>query len=68
MGIQVGDIDITKQAIESDFMIMLIDTYLEWVIKENNLKKPTAVDLEKMKEEIIKKLQAKYPNMGIKKT
>ena len=65
MGILVGGIDIAKQSLESEFLIKVIDKILDYMFAKNPSLKPSEAEIDKMKEQAIKELQAKYPEAGI---
>lgn len=64
MGVKFGEID-SGQILENEFRIMTMERTLDHIIRTNpNLSKN--LDLDKIRESVIKELQLKYPNSGIK--
>ena len=67
MGINVGGIDLTASAIDSEFRIRVLEKVLDRVMQRmggagvvipNN-------ELEAIRNEVLRELQAKYPRSGI---
>jgi hypothetical protein len=67
MGIKIGDIDIANQVINNEFKQKLVGKVIDWIFANNaQLNRPTPEELEKIKEEIVRELQKKYPNSDVK--
>ena len=66
MGIKIGDIDIANQTLENEFRLGVLERLLENVLNSNpNLNKPTQLQLQQIRKEVVQQLQKKYPNSGI---
>ncbi len=65
MVIKFGEID-ASQILDNEYRIKLLYKLLDWILKNNRIIGPPQNELERLKEEVIKELQEKYPNSGIK--
>ena len=62
MGIKFGEID-ANQILENEFRLGVLERLLEGMLNANpNLKKPTDLDLHKIRKAVIEDLKIKYPN------
>lgn len=69
MGIIIGDIDIAKQSLETEFRLGVLEHLIEQIINMNpELKKPTIQELKNIRERVVELLKKKYPNSGIELT
>lgn len=67
MGIKIGEIDITKQGLDNEFRLGVLELLLEKIINDNpSLIKPNQGDLDTLRRKVVEQLQNKYPNSGIK--
>lgn len=57
--------DTARMALDGEFLAALLDEYLDLLIEKNKLKKPTDEEIQKAREKVIKRLQEKYPKVGI---
>ena len=57
--------DISKMALNGEFLATLIDEYLDVFVEKNKLKKPSEEELEEIGKKVLKKMQEKYPEAGI---
>lgn len=66
MGIKIGDIDIANQTLENEFRIGVLERLLENVLNSNSgIIKPTQIQLDQIRKQVVQQLQKKYPNSGI---
>lgn len=66
MGIKFGEID-ASQILENEFQSKFTAKILEWLFDNNpNLKRPTPEQIKDLQDTVVKELQKKYPNSGIK--
>lgn len=69
MGIKIGDIDIVKQGLETEFRLGVLEHLLEQIINTNPaLNKPTQEELNGIRAKVVEILKKKYPNSGIELT
>jgi hypothetical protein len=63
MGVKFGDIDITKQILDSEFRIIVLEKTIEFLVNRNiSITPPTVDDLDRFRKEAAKILKNKYPN------
>lgn len=69
MSIKIGDIDLVKQGLETEFRLGVLEHLLEQIINTNTaLTKPTQNELEGIRKMVVEQLKKKYPNSGIELT
>jgi len=63
---KIGDVDVLKSIIQLEHDIMVLNQALDYITKKNReLNLPDKEDVQAFKKEAIRRLQKKYPNMGI---
>ncbi len=68
MSIKIGDIDLIYQGINNEFRIKVLEEIMEFILQQDkNIKIPSKV-INDIRNNAIKTLQTKYPNMGISTT
>ncbi|MBA6156749.1 hypothetical protein H3Z83_09505 [Tenacibaculum sp. S7007] len=68
MGINIGGVDIAQSALDSEYRILILEELVEKLInKMGGQNLLSSAELEKIRENSLKKLQAKYPNAGLEK-
>lgn len=66
MGIKFGEID-SSQILENEYRIGVLERILDWFMQHNTqLTLPSTTDINAIRADVIKILQQKYPNSGIK--
>jgi hypothetical protein len=67
MSIQIGDINIVNQLLDSEFRIGVLEKMLEKIINDNHttLRIPNQTDLDIFRKKTAEELKAKYPNSWI---
>lgn len=67
MGIKFGEID-SSQIIENEFRIGVLESLLEYILNHNvNISKPSADQINEIRNSVIEVLKKKYPNSGIER-
>jgi hypothetical protein len=65
---QIGDIKIIETIVDLEHRMNVLEEFLQHVLNNNkSLNLPKQADIEKFRNNSIKKLNKKYPNMGIEK-
>ena len=61
-------LDITQSLIEHEYRLMVLEYILDWIVSENEstIKLPTRAELDFIRRDIVKTLQKKYPELGIR--
>jgi len=66
MGIKLGEID-ASQILQNEFRIEVLDGLLLWIANNNpELNAPTPEMVNKLRQDVILRMQRKYPNSGIR--
>lgn len=68
---KIGDIDVLKSIVQLESDVLVLQQALNYITRNNKGKGliiPNKLEIETFKEEAAKKLQKKYPNMGITRT
>lgn len=66
MGIKFGEID-ASQILDNEFRSKFTALVIEWLFDNNpQLRRPTPEEIKTLQEAVVKELQKKYPNSGIK--
>lgn len=64
---KIGDIDVSNAIINLEHDVSVMQQYINFLVQKNpSLIAPKATDMEEFKQVSLKKLNAKYPKMGIK--
>lgn len=68
MSIKIGDIDVINEVIELHYHLIRTQLLLEEILNNNpEIKQPSSSRTDAIDNEVIKILNNKFPNMGIKK-
>jgi hypothetical protein len=63
---KIGDIEIENAILNLEHDMIVIQMYLDAIMEKNpSIKRPTRAEIEEYKRIAIKRLQVKYPNMGV---
>lgn len=67
MGIKFGEIDST-QILDNEYRSKLVEKLVMWLFANNAtvIKTPSNEEFQKIQEEVLRELQRKYPNSGVK--
>ncbi|EKD99849.1 MAG: hypothetical protein ACD_22C00166G0015 [uncultured bacterium] len=66
MGVKFGEIDVT-QILDNEFRVKFVAGLVQWIFDNNpQLKKPNHEEIKLLQEAVVKELQKKYPNSGLK--
>ncbi len=67
MGIKFGEID-SGQILENEYRIKVLERLVEWLMNNNSqLNKPDLRQMEAIRNDVVRELQVKYPQSGIKR-
>jgi len=68
MSIKIGGVDLSKSIINLEYQLNRTQKILEWLLNNNqSLIKPDSEVMKQIDNEVLKVLQKKYPEAGIKK-
>jgi hypothetical protein len=61
-------LDINQSLIEHEYRLMVLEYILDWIVSENEstIKLPTRAELDFIRRDIVKTLEKKYPQLGIR--
>lgn len=63
---KVGDVDILRSIIQLEHDVIVLNKAMSYITKNNRgIDLPDKATIDSFKDEAIKRLQRKYPNMGI---
>lgn len=67
-GLKVGEIDIGDQVLQNEYLTEFILALISLILdkNKNQLKSPTAEEIVKIRDQVVQKLKARYPNSGLK--
>jgi len=63
---QIGDIDVVNTLINTEIRLSVLEKAFDFILSKNySLTKPSQQEIEKFRQDALKELQTRYPNMGI---
>jgi hypothetical protein len=67
MVVKLGDLDITKQIVENEYRIGVLEAILEWIVNRHFSSFPpiTQEVMQGIREKVIEDLKNRYPNVNI---
>ena len=65
MSIQVGDINLVDNAINSEFRIGVLEKIIDKIIVRMPAGTLTQADIDKIRDGVLEEMKKKYPNMGL---
>ena len=65
MGVLVAGIDVAKVSVENEFRIGVLEGLLDLLLQRSGVR-ISATDIEAIRQATLVRLQAKYPDMGLR--
>ena len=65
MSISIGGINLAESIINLEYELNRTQQILDWIIQHNQIKPPSAADMEKIEKGALSALTKKYPQAGI---
>lgn len=63
---KIGDINVVESIINTEIRLAVLERAFDFVMNNNySLTKPSKQDIANFREQALKDLQTRYPNMGI---
>lgn len=65
MSIKIGDVDLFDTAINTEFRIAVLERVVDRLLKTAPPGTLSAPDMERIREDVLREMQRKYPSAGL---